>query len=85
MRFKHEKVGSSIEPVEEHPAYTPLQLRRQQFLNDMRQNKGRENETLANLASFQTKLKKGTESAWMRQQVNFAVDSEKAFNFDKTR
>jgi hypothetical protein len=51
----------------------------------MKNNKARENETMANLNSFSDKISKGKAKGWMSEQVTFHVDSEKAYHFDKTR
>lgn len=87
MRFKKDKMGSNLDDqnLDIQAKFTPLQLQRQKFINQMKNTKSRENETISGLKDFESKLKAGEVPTWMRDQVSFHVDSEKAYNFDKTK
>lgn len=54
MRFKQDKIGSNLDDqnIENMQKFTPLQIQRQKFINQMKNSKLRENETLAKLDDF---------------------------------
>ena len=61
---------------------TPLALQRQKFINSMRNNKSRENETMSKYNDFKTQLS-DKPSGWMASTLTFNIDSERAYDVDK--
>ena len=64
-----------------------MQLQRAKYLKEMKLNKNRENETLAKLNEFTSKIRakevKNDASNWMNSKLKFHVDSQKAFDVSK--
>lgn len=83
MRFKQDKVGTNLDEtnIELQTKVTPLQLQRQKFINQMKNSKMRENETMARLQDFTSKIS-GSKTGWTSHQVTFHVDSERAYQVD---
>ena len=65
MRFKTNKVGTNLDRTnaEVRSKVSAFQLQRQKFINQMKNSKLRENETLSRLADFTQKIKTQGESA----------------------
>lgn len=73
MKFKREdeKIGSNLDEanLDVQVRFTPLALQRQRFLNQMKNTKHRENETMAKFNDFVSKLH-GTQSTNAKKPIN---------------
>ena len=62
-----------------------LDLQRQKFINESKLTKRRENETLARLRDFRTKVRSADEENWMNNKLKFHIDSQRAYDVGKTQ
>ena len=68
LRFKANKVGTNLDETnaEVRSKVSAFQLQRQKFINQMKNSKSRENETLSRLADFTQKIKTSSQDkSWL--------------------
>ncbi len=93
LQFKAVKTGTLLDEanLDVQTRLTPLDIQRQKFINQSKMTKGRENETLARLKEFQSKIKKSKartedeeeEENWMANRLKFHIDSQRAYDVNK--
>ena len=97
LQFKQNKVGTLLDEgnLDVQARISALALQRQLYINQMKNTKNRENETLARLKQFQNKIRTAKKEArdsdddeegkWMRTKLRFHVDSQRAYDVDKAQ
>lgn len=86
LQFKASKVGTLLDEgnIEVQAKISPLELQRAKYIREMKLSKNRENETMAKLDDFTSKIRskevRGDANSWMNNKLKFHIDSQKAYD-----